>query len=62
MVVGDHVLAPATVYLPCHTVDKIEERNNKIRDNLCILFLEIIDEMTVIEIGSGKNKFVIHKL
>lgn len=52
----------ATVYLPSHTVDKIEESGIKIRENDSILSLEIIDEMTVIEIGSGKYQFVIHRL
>jgi alpha-L-rhamnosidase len=50
----------AKVYLPCNLVDKIEESNVKITNNHSILSMEIIDDMAVIEIGSGKYQFVIH--
>jgi alpha-L-rhamnosidase len=50
----------ATVYLPCHNYEKIEENGINIRDNNSMLPIGIIDKMTVIKLGSGKYRFLIH--
>ena len=52
----------ATVYLPCNNTDMIEESSIKIEDNDSILSMEITDEMTAVEIGSGQYHFVIRNL
>lgn len=52
----------ATVELPCSDAENFSESGKSNIDHESVLSLKIIDNKAVIEIGSGKYHFVIHKL
>jgi len=52
----------ATLYLPGNNIDNITEKGIQISKNDDILSVEIINNLTVIKIGSGSYRFVIKNL
>jgi alpha-L-rhamnosidase len=59
-----HIEIPAnttsTVYLPCKEAEMIMESGIKINDNSSLLSVKTSDDMTAIEIGSGKYHFLVN--